>query len=136
MRNLSAGARVMLALAFLVVLGMIIYFADTGTMPKMIHRLYAFPYGDKVGHFVLMGLLTLAFNLAFSYRRIALGSRRLLLGSVLAFIVVTIEELTQAFFQTRSASPLDLSASYLGIFSASLFIGLVQKRSIAKHEMP
>lgn len=135
MKRLPDRATLWPALAFLIFLGLIIYFADTGTMPRAIYRLYAFPSGDKVGHFVLMGLLTLALNLALSGRRITLGGRRLLLGSIVAFLVVTIEELTQALFQTRSASLLDLSASYLGILCASLLSGLPQKRRNSKSEM-
>ncbi len=119
------------AFAFIVFLGFIVFFADTGTMPAAIHRFYNFPYGDKAGHFVLMGLLTLALNLAFSARRIMIMGKRVLLGSALAILVVTAEEITQVFFQTRSLSVLDLGASYLGIVCASMLIGVLQKRRLA-----
>lgn len=118
------------ALLFLIFLGFIIYFADTGTMPATIHRLYAFPFGDKIGHFVLMGLLALALNLALTARRISLAGRSILLGSALALFFVTFEEISQVFFRTRTLSLLDLSFSYLGILAASLFVHFLQKRRL------
>ncbi|MBX7234460.1 MAG: VanZ family protein [Caldilineales bacterium] len=122
----------LIALAFLAFVGFIIFSADTGTMPAVIHRLYAFPHGDKAGHFVLMGVLALALNLALSTRRVSMAGRKILLGSLLALLLVTIEELSQAFFRTRTLSLLDLSFSYVGILGASLLIGSIEKGS--KHE--
>lgn len=120
------------ALAFFAFLGFIILSADTGTMPAAIHRLYAFPHGDKVGHFVLMGVLALALNLALSTRRVGIAGRNILLGSLLALLLVTVEELSQAFSRTRTLSLLDLGFSYLGILCASLLIGSIEKAR--KHE--
>lgn len=115
------------ALAFLVFFGFVIFSADTGTMPKAIHRLYNFPGGDKVGHFLLMGLLALALNLILSAPRIRVAGRSILLGSILAALLVTIEEITQAFLRSRTLSLLDLSFSYLGILGTSLLIDFIEK---------
>lgn len=120
------------ALAFLAFFGFVILSADTRTMPAAIHRLYAFPGGDKVGHLVLMGVLALALNLALSTRRVGIASRKILLGSLLALLLVTVEELSQAFSRTRTFSLLDLGFSYLGILCASLLIGSIEKAR--KHE--
>lgn len=126
----ATWAAVLGGLAFLIILGFIIFFADTGTMPAAIRSLYAFPFGDKAGHFVLMGLLALALNLILQARRVLLTGRSVLLGSALAFLFVTLEEISQVFFRTRTLSLLDLTFSYLGILAASLLIHSLQRRRL------
>ncbi len=114
-----------LAIVVLVAVGWIIVSADGGGLPSFITALYAFPYGDKVGHFLIMGALTLAANLIFSARKVNLGSTPVLLGSLLVFMGVTVEEFSQIFFQSRTFSLVDLAFSYLGILAADLLIRLM-----------
>lgn len=113
-----------LAVVALIAVGWIIVSADGGRLPPFITALYAFPYGDKVGHFLIMGALTLAANLIFSARRVNLWSVSVLLGSLLVLIGVTVEEFSQIFFQSRTFSLLDLGFSYLGILTADLIVRL------------
>lgn len=113
-----------LAVVALIAVGWIIVSADGGGLPPFITALYAFPYGDKVGHFLIMGALTLAANLIFSARRVNLWSVSVLLGSLLVLIGVTVEEFSQIFFQSRTFSLLDLGFSYLGILTADLIVRL------------
>jgi hypothetical protein len=47
-----------LALVFSVFILAVIVGADMGTLLHAIRALYDFPNGDKVGHFVLFGLLS------------------------------------------------------------------------------
>jgi hypothetical protein len=46
-------------LVFVVFLAAIVITADRGKLPVFITVLYNFPGGDKVGHFILMGILNL-----------------------------------------------------------------------------
>jgi VanZ family protein len=101
-------------IAFLAVVGIIIL-ADRGALPGFITRLYAFPYGDKVGHFLLMGSVAFFANLALHARRIAVAKYPILLGSLCVAILVTLEEFSQLFFPARTFDLLDLTASLLGI---------------------
>ena len=39
---------------------LIVILADSGNLPKIVSDLYDFPYGDKIGHFLLMGFLNYA----------------------------------------------------------------------------
>ena len=98
----------------------IFFAADRRALPGFITLLYAFPFGDKVGHFVLMGLLALAVNLLVPKRHIRLGVWTLLLGSLLTALGITLEELSQILFSARTFSPVDLAFSYLGIVVADL----------------
>jgi len=61
-------------LAFILV---VIVLADMGELPLSIRALYRFPYGDKVGHFILFGLLNFFLTLAFlSSQQFSRRSRR------------------------------------------------------------
>jgi hypothetical protein len=102
---------------YLVIFAAIIFLADRGIMPRIIADMYAFPYGDKVGHLLLMGALSFLVNVSISCRYIRLGSINLLLGSLLISVIATIEEITQLLSISRSFSLVDLGFSYLGIWS-------------------
>jgi VanZ family protein len=110
-------------------MALILLWANRGAMPGALARLYAFPGGDKVGHFVLMGTLALLVNLSLSARRVRIGSRRLLLGSLVVAIVITLEEATQILLAHRSADVLDLVCSYLGIWVAGYLAVRLTRRS-------
>ncbi len=94
----------------------IIFLADRQDLPGAITSLYAFPYGDKVGHFCMMGGLSFCVNLAVGGCTLRLRGRSFLLGSLLVAIAVTLEEFSQIFIAGRSFDLLDLSASLLGIW--------------------
>jgi VanZ family protein len=83
-------------------------------MPLFARAIYDFPGGDRVGHFVLYGIL--AFLLASAFPRAV----RLGLVSVPGVILVllafaALEEYSQTFFSTRTADLVDLVFSILGI---------------------
>jgi polysaccharide biosynthesis protein VpsQ len=73
------------------------------------------PHADKVGHLLLMGLLSFLVNLAISCKRIKIGRVQLLAGSLLVGLVVTLEELSQIFLRYRSFDLIDLAFDYAGI---------------------
>lgn len=111
---------------------LIVILANGGNLPRPITRLYDFPYGDKLGHFLMMGLLSFFLN------RTAIASLpnpkpATLIWKVnlaLAFIV-TLEEFSQQLFPRRTFSLLDLAFSYAGI----AFFGwmVAYKNRIYKH---
>jgi hypothetical protein len=82
--------------------------ADSGQIPPFITQLYSFPNGDKVGHFLLMG--SVAFLLV-----MALPVPWRLRGLVFLAGVLTLEEISQLFFITRSFSLVDLACSLAGV---------------------
>jgi polysaccharide biosynthesis protein VpsQ len=105
-----------LGVGFLFFVVVIIILADNGKMPHLISALYDFPYGDKVGHFFLFGLLNFFLALAFLPSFPNQPRIRVLvsIGLILA-LAIAIEEWSQHFFSTRTADWLDLLASYLGL---------------------
>jgi hypothetical protein len=107
--------RIITALAFVAII-VIILLADFRVIPKRVFTLYDFPYGDKVGHFFLMGLFSFLVNMSLNMRKVSVFSVSILLGSLIVVILTTVEEFSQSFFPSRTASFFDLAASYLGIF--------------------
>lgn len=88
------------------------------------------PFGDKISHFVLIGTLALLVNLSLQNRRIKIGTRYWLLGSVIVLIGVTLEETSQQLFANRSFDLVDLAANYVGIYCFGwLAIMLLRKKS-------
>jgi polysaccharide biosynthesis protein VpsQ len=94
---------------------LIVVLADTQHL-GFLHAVYDIPYGDKVGHFALYGLLSLLANLAAFERRPNTNPRTvaLVVSPVLA-VLIGLEELSQRWIPSRTYSLLDLAASYLGV---------------------
>ena len=109
------------AALFLALIVGLIVLADADLLPDFINAIYDFPNGDKVGHFILYGLLNFFITRAFLS---ALPTRRggwvtLSVGLILA-LFVALEEFSQMFFVARTFSLLDLTASFLGIVIGGL----------------
>ena len=93
----------------------VIVLADVGKL-GILGFIYDIPYADKVGHFVLYGILTLLVDLAF-IRALPNRSPKLVVvstGLILALLIGA-EEFSQKLFPSRTFDLLDLTASYLGV---------------------
>jgi len=94
----------------------IVILANLDQFPRPIEYLYDFPGGDKVGHFVLFGILSFFLNKSASSlfpNRIPV--RLTLTVSLLLAIVIGLEEWSQSLFPARTMSLIDLLASYAGV---------------------
>jgi polysaccharide biosynthesis protein VpsQ len=104
-----------MTLGFVGLLIGVVWLADGGRLPTVILTMKAMPLGDKLGHFVLMGLLSLLVNLSLEATPTRIGPIRLSRGTLLVALLVTIEEFSQLFITSRSFEVADLAADYLGI---------------------
>jgi VanZ family protein len=103
------------ALFFTLFILAVIILADCDAIPPAIRALYDFPYGDKVGHILLYGLLNFFLARAFLSRfPLRPGRVALSVGLILALIVAA-EEFSQQYFSARTFDLLDLTASYVGL---------------------
>ncbi len=107
----------------------VIVLADRDAIPPFIKVLYDFENGDKLGHFILYGLLnffiTLTFIRALPNRdasRVALS-----VGLILA-LIVTAEEFSQQFFSARTFDLVDLAASFVGLLVGGWAAWQIKKR--------
>lgn len=74
------------------------------------------PGGDKIGHFVLIGLLSLFVNLSMGIKTTTFKFLTVLKGSLIVTILVIVEELSQLFLKHRGFELLDLTFDAAGIF--------------------
>ena len=112
-----------LAILFGILVVAIIVLADAGTLPRYLGPFHDFQNGDKVGHFILYGILTFLIDLALlrsppHQSSSSLKTSRKLLavkcGLILAF-AITVEEFSQQYFSNRTFDLVDLTFSYLGV---------------------
>jgi VanZ family protein len=74
------------------------------------------PLGDKIGHFCLMGLLSLFVDLALNAKSVQFWKLNYLLGTLIVLAVVTTKEISQIFIRGRTFDAVDLIFDYAGIF--------------------
>jgi VanZ family protein len=119
-----------LAILFtLFIIGLIIL-ADRDALPPFIRAMYDFPYGDKLGHFILFGILNFILTLTF-LRALPNRTRNWVALSVglILVVAVTAEEFSQRYFASRTFDLVDLSASYLGLLVGGWIALRIKNRS-------
>lgn len=104
-----------LSYGYLAFIAIIILYANMGWDLFVFDLIEYVPFKDKLSHFLLVGVLTLAVNNLFNFRRIKLSKYNFLLGSVLVFSFFTLEEASQAFLVNRNCELLDFICNSLGI---------------------
>ncbi|MCP4134825.1 MAG: hypothetical protein GY754_27875 [bacterium] len=120
------AAAVLFVLCFIAILVL----ADREGLPSFIVMLYRFPGGDKVGHFFLMGFLSLFVNSSLVLTKRGSLPQKIFIGTVILAFLVSLEELSQLYFKGRTFSLVDLGCSFAGIvFFAGLVFLIARKRS-------
>lgn len=117
------------SIAFFTFILWVIYQANTNPHSSLFKSIKLFPNSDKLGHFILFGILTLSINLAFQFK----SYRRVYLGTLIVSIFVLIEEATQYFIPTRTMSIIDLIADGVGITLATIITWKLENRAKRKN---
>lgn len=105
-----------ITILYLILIVLIIVVANQGDYIYYLKTLVdLIPYGDKWGHFILMGLLAFFVNLLLTCEKFQLFKLSFLKGSIIVFLFVTLEELSQIFIANRAFDWQDLLFDYLGI---------------------
>ena len=115
-----------ITILFALFIVLIIVLADNGRLGilKVVNQI---PYGDKAGHFILYGILTLLIDLTL-FRSFPFQSPRrvTVISGLMLALLIGIEEFSQQFFASRTVSFQDLFAGYLGVI---FFSWLALKRN-------
>lgn len=117
---------------YLLFLGVIVFLADQKQYQPLFRRIREMPYGDKLGHLILMGLFSFLLNMALGCRTWRVWRIKLLRGSLIVALLVTAEEFSQLFFRTRTFDLIDLVFDYVGIFSFGLLAYFLTRRKLAR----
>ncbi|WP_462157806.1 VanZ family protein [Pseudoalteromonas sp. GB56] len=111
------------AVSFFGFLLWIIYLANTSQSSVFFDLVKVLPYGDKIGHFVLFGTLTVLASIALKAKYLLIAKKiKLYWGALAVFAFALGEEISQAFVATRTFDLIDLSADILGICVASWLV--------------
>ncbi len=105
-----------LTLIYVFIIAGIVVLADCKGTAHVLNFVGEIPYGDKFGHFFLMGIFSFLVNLVLQAREINIWKIQYLLGNLIVLLIVTIEEFSQIFVSGRSFDYGDLVFDYLGIF--------------------
>ncbi len=100
-----------LTVCYVCVLAGIIFLADVKSTRYVLSFVGNIPFGDKLGHFFLIGIFAFLLNLSLNCRKVW----RVLIGSLIVSAIVTLEEFSQIFIRGRSFDLTDLVADFLGI---------------------
>lgn len=101
--------------AFALFIAWVIYMANTGQKSIFFDLVKMLPYGDKIGHFFLFGLLALGTTIVFKFRSIKFSQLAVPYGAILISCLVIIEELSQKFVSGRTFDLNDMLASLAGV---------------------
>jgi len=122
-----------LLVVYVFILAAIIFIADRKGTRYVLDFVGNIPYGDKLGHFLLMGFFALLLNLALDARIFSLWKFRYLLGSLIVFVIVTLEEISQKFVAGRTFDWGDLVVDYLGILIFGELARFIARRRADKN---
>lgn len=103
------------AIGFILFFIGIVVIADRGDGARWWAFIDRIPYGDKVGHLVLVSILSLLCNLAFTRWESARGMAFITRTTWILFVVLTLEELSQGFSPHRHLDVFDWLADIAGL---------------------
>lgn len=108
--------------------------ADAGQAQHYWPFMYRIPAGDKVGHFIMFGLLAFLANAAMNGTRIRFGAAAILKGSLIVAVPTVLEEFSQIFIRCRTFDLLDLTADAVGITLGG-WLAVLLLRQLANWEL-
>jgi len=105
------------SLLFFAFICFIIVMADTNHKLGLMKIIEGVPLGDKVGHFMLFGILAGLINVALRFRRLKIWSIDINMAGVLVLCFAIAEEFTQLAFANRTFELADMLSDVLGVWS-------------------
>ncbi len=120
--------------AFFTFICWIIYEADMRSQNLLIAYASKIPFGDKLGHLALYGLLAFFLNYALNFKKVRRFGFDLQVGALLVLAFAFLEEGTQFFLPTRTFSLADALFDVIGVVVFSYlgtFLQTVARRYLA-----
>jgi len=116
--------RILYPALFFAVLLAIIYKADTANYNFAFHVVGMIPYGDKIAHAILYGIMAYLLNYGLNGKRWF----RIEIGMLLVMSFAFVEEVSQLYFPSRTFDWFDLLADVIGIVGAAVVYRRVRKK--------
>ena len=106
----------------------IVIIADRGEGDRWWSFIHDIPYGDKVGHLGLVGALSLFCNLAFAPRGARCLPRSVTRVTFILFMLLSIEEIAQAYLPHRTCDFSDWLADLAGLALGQITASVIRAR--------
>ncbi len=100
---------------FFILIAWIIYEADKGIDNPLIKLGEKIPLGDKIGHFMIYGLLALLLNFTLSNHKLTIRRVTVYTSIVIVLSFAILEEITQIAFASRTFDLIDILFDVLGV---------------------
>ncbi len=105
--------------AFFIFISWIIYLADNSNHNFAFSLVGHIPYGDKIAHALLYGLMALFLNFGLNFKTKNILGYSMQMGSMIVLLFAGIEELSQYYFPSRTLDIYDFIADFIGVVLAS-----------------
>lgn len=119
----------LLLVAFSLFIIWLVYLTNTSQSSNILLVVQHVPFGDKAGHVILTGILTLLTNLAMNFRYLRRGRLHFPLGTLITSIIVLLEELSQIYIPSRTFSLGDLFSDFIGITVFTIIAFYIHKNT-------
>jgi VanZ family protein len=116
----------LLLVAYCLLMLAISILADLGSGAWVFSVAAQIPYGDKLAHMILAAILSFLLNSALRCRVTSLLRVKILTGSLIAYFLILIEEVSQLWMITRRVDIYDVLAAFAGAY----LFGLVASRNL------
>jgi len=103
-------------IAYVLFLTLIVLVANLGIASWVFSAVTLVPFGDKYCHLILMGLFSFLLNSSLHCQTISLSGVRILMGSMIVYLLVLAEELSQFWVVSRNVEAYDLLFDFIGIY--------------------
>jgi len=114
--------RILLPLGFFIFIGFIIYLADTADHNFAFRLIGHIPYGDKLMHGFLYGVMALLLNYGLKFKSYKFLSFNMQVGALIVLTFAGIEELSQYWLPSRTCDVWDFVADMVGVVLFSLIV--------------
>ena len=128
----SIQTRIFLPLSFFIFISYIIFLADTADYNFAFRVVGHIPYGDKICHALLYGMMAFLLNYGLGFRRVGFLTHQggqecppyrwyIPLGSIIVLTFATLEECSQYYIPSRTFDLWDLGADFVGVVLFSIW---------------
>jgi hypothetical protein len=122
----SINWRIALPLGFFIFISFIIFLADTANHNFAFRLLGNIPYGDKIGHVVLYGIMAWFLNFGLKFKSYKILGFNMQLGAIIVLTFAGLEELSQYWLPSRTCDFGDFVADTVGVILFSLILRKAQ----------
>ena len=97
----------------------IIILADTANYNFAFFVVGTVPYGDKIAHAILYGVMALFLNFGLGFKAKKFLGFDMQIGAMIVLLFAGLEELSQYYFPSRTLDIYDFVADFIGVVLAS-----------------